>query len=326
MPYLDRRPMLRLLAASTLAVTAAWGTAPAQAEISGLEIIAPANPGSGYDQAARAMQQALQEGGLASGVQVVNIPGAGGTVGLAQFVSGKKRSPTILVTAFSMVGAIITNKSPVTLDAVDPLALLVREYGILTVPANSDIKTMADLVAKLQADPSQVAWGLGSSGGVDHVLAGQIMKAVGADPSKLKGIHYAAGGEQVAAALGGHVTVSIGGVSEFAPQVQAGQLRALGVSSPERLNTVDAPTLKEQGVDVTLGTWRGVMAHPKMRDADKKELAETIAAMVKTKSWQDSLAKFGWIDAYQPADEFATLLKEQEALISASLKDLGLAS
>ena len=282
MPYLDRRPMLRLLAASTLAVTAAWGTAPAQAEISGLEIIAPANPGSGYDQAARAMQQALQEGGLASGVQVVNIPGAGGTVGLAQFVSGKKRSPTILVTAFSMVGAIITNKSPVTLDAADPLALLVREYGILTVPANSDIKTMADLVAKLKADPSQVAWGLGSSGGVDHVLAGQIMKAVGADPAKLKGIHYAAGGEQVAAVLGGHVTVSIGGVSEFAPQVQAGQLRAFGVSSPERLKTVDAPTLKEQGVDVTLGTWRGVMAHPKMRDADKKELAETIAAMVKT--------------------------------------------
>ena len=230
MPLLHRRFAVRLLAAT--AVIAVWpgASAPAHAEMKGLEIIAPANPGSGYDQAARAMQQALQESGLASGVQVVNIPGAGGTVGLAQFVSGKKRTPTILVTAFSMVGAIITNKSPVGLDAADPLALLVREYGILTVPADSDIKSMADLVAKLKADPSQVAWGLGSSGGVDHVLAGQIMKAVGADPTKLKGVHYAAGGEQVAATLGGHVTVSVGGVSEFAPQVAAGQLRALGVS------------------------------------------------------------------------------------------------
>jgi putative tricarboxylic transport membrane protein len=259
-------------------------------------------------------------------VQVTNIPGAGGTVGLAQFVSAKKRNPALMVTAFSMVGAIITNKSPVTLDAAEPLALLVREYGLLTVPVGSDIKTMQDLVARLKADPGQVAWGLGSSGGVDHVLAGRIMKAVGVDPGKLKGIHYAAGGEQVAATLGGHVTVSVGGVSEFGPQVQAGQLRAIGVSSPERLSTVVASTLKEQGVDVELGTWRGVMAHPQMRAADKKALAEAVAAMVKTPAWQDTLAKFGWIDSYQPAEKFGPFLKEQEGLIKSSLKDLGLAS
>ena len=201
--------------------------------------------------------------GLASGVQVVNIPGAGGTVGLAQFVSGKKRSPTMLVTAFSMVGAIITNKAPVSLDNADPLALLVREYGILTVPANSDIKSMADLVAKLKADPSQVAWGLGSSGGVDHVLAGQIMKAVGVEPAKLKAAHYAAGGEQVAAILGGHVTVAVGGVSEFGPQVQAGAAPGDRASPrPSGCRRWTRRRSKEQGVDVTLGTWRGVMAHP----------------------------------------------------------------
>ena len=326
MPPLHRRSVLRPLAAATFAAAVAWGAAPAQAEIKGLEIIAPANPGSGYDQAARAMQEALEKEGLASGVQVVNIPGAGGTVGLAQFVSAKKRSPSILVTAFSMVGAIISNKPPVTLDDADPLALLVREYGVLTVPAASDIKTMADLVAKLKADPGQVAWALGSSGGVDHVLAGQIMKAIGIEPAKLKAAHYSAGGEQVATVLGGHVTVAVGGVSEFGPQVQSGALRAIAVSSPERLSTVDAPTLKEQGVDVELGTWRGVMAHPKMRAADKEALAEAIAAMVKTPTWQDTLVKFGWIDAYQPADQFRALLEEQHELIGTALRDLGLAS
>jgi putative tricarboxylic transport membrane protein len=324
--HLHRRPVLRLLAAMGLAVAAAWGTAPAHAEINGLEIIAPANPGSGYDQAARAMQQALEQEGLASGVQVVNIPGAGGTVGLAQFVSGKKRSPTLMVTAFSMVGAIITNKAPVSLDNADPLALLVREYGILTVPANSDIKSMADLVAKLKADPSSVSWGLGSSGGVDHVLAGQILKAIGIESTKLKAAHYAAGGEQVAAILGGHLTVAVGGVSEFGPQVEAGALRAIAVSSPERLPVVDAPTLKEQGVDVELGTWRGVMAHPQMRDADKKAVTEAIAAMVKTPTWQDTLTKFGWIASYEPADQFADFLKQQQDLIAGALRDLGLTS
>jgi putative tricarboxylic transport membrane protein len=326
MAPLDRRSVLRLLAATAFVAAAAWGSAPAQAEIKSLEIVAPANPGSGYDQMARAMQQTLEQEGLASGVQVVNIPGAGGTVGLAQFVSGKKRSPSLMVTAFSMMGAIITNKAPVTLDNADPLALLIREYGILTVPASSDIKTMADLVAKLKADPSQVAWGLGSSGGVDHVLAGQIMKAIGVEPAKLKAAHYAAGGEQVAAILGGHLTVSVGGVSEFAPQVKAGALRALAVSSPERLEAVDAPTLKEQGVDVELGTWRGVMAHPQMRAADKKAVTEAVAAMVKTPTWQSALAKFGWIDSYEPAEGFAAFLQQQQELISVALKDLGLTS
>jgi putative tricarboxylic transport membrane protein len=325
MPSFGRRSLARLLVAASL-VSLASAVAPAQAEVKGLEIIAPANPGSGYDQAARAMQQALQESGLASSVQVINIAGAGGTVGLAQFVSGKKRTPSIIVTAFSMVGAIITNKSPVTLANAEPLALLVREYGILTVPANSDIKSMQDLVAKLKADPGQVAWALGSSGGVDHVLAGQILKAIGVEPSKLKAAHYSAGGEQVAATLGGHVTVAVGGVSEFGPQVQAGQLRAIGVSSPERLATVDAPTLKEQGVDVELGTWRGVMAHPQMRPADKKAVAEAVAAMVKTPSWQNTLAKFGWIDSYEPAEQFGAFLKQQDELIGLALKDLGLAS
>jgi putative tricarboxylic transport membrane protein len=185
---------------------------------------------------------------------------------------------------------------------------------------------MQDLVAKLKADPGQVAWALGSSGGVDHVMAGQILKAIGVEPGKLKAAHYAAGGEQVAAILGGHVTVAVGGVSEFGPQVQAGALRAIGVSSPERLATVDAPTLKEQGVNVELGTWRGVMAHPQMRAADKKALAEAVAAMVKTPVWQSTLAKFGWIDSYEPAEKFGPFLKEQVDLIESSLKDLGLVS
>ena len=206
------------------------------------------------------------------------------------------------------------------------MALLVREYGVLTVPANSETKTVADLVSMLKADPSQVSWALGSSGGVDHVLAGQILKAVGVEPAKLKAAHYAAGGEQVAAILGGHVTVAVGGVSEFGPQIQAGALRAIAVSSPERLQALDAPTLKEQGVDVELGTWRGVMAPPKMRPADKEALAKAIAAMVKTPTWQETLTKFGWIDSYEPADEFAAFLKQQQELIGGALKDLGLTS
>ena len=298
---------------------------PVHAQIKGLEIVAPGNPGSGYDQAARSAQEALQSAKLASGVQVMNIPGAGGTIGLAQFVTGKKRAPSVLVVAFSLVGAIVTNKPPVTLDNAVPLARLIREWEVITVPANSDIKTMTDVVAKLKADSSSVSWALGFPGGIDHVLAGQIAKAVGVDPNKLKLVHYSGGGEQVAATLGGHVTVAVGGLPEFTPQVKAGQLRAIAVSSPERLPGVDTPTLKEQDVDVELGTWRGLMMHPQTSDADKKALTEAVAQMVNTPAWKDVVTRYGWIEAYQPAAEFGTFLKEQQTLIGAALRDLGAA-
>ena len=243
-----------------LAALVNLAAAPAQAEIKGLEIIAPANPGSGYDQTARAIQQALHQNGLAAGVQVVNIPGAGGTVGLAQFVSGKKPGPSLMMiaSAWWVPSSRTSRRSRSTTPTRWPCC---SANTLVVVPASSDIKTMADLVAKLKADPAAVAWGLGSSGGVDHVLAGQIMKAVGADPGKLKAVHYPgwrrAGGGDLGRPRHRRGRRRV----RFTSQVKAGELRAFAVSSPERLAAVDAPTLKEQGVDVELGTWRGVMAH-----------------------------------------------------------------
>ena len=142
---------MRKLAWALTLVLAGGATLPAGAQIQGLEIIAPANPGGGWDQTARAMQNALQEAGLASGIQVQNIPGAGGTIGLAQFVtSKKKRGDAILVGGLVMLGAILTNQSPVTLGEVTPLARLTGEYEALVVPADSPILTLQDLVDKLK--------------------------------------------------------------------------------------------------------------------------------------------------------------------------------
>ena len=130
---------------------------------------------------------------------------------------------------------------------------------MLVVPANSDIKSLADLTAKIKANPSSVTWAVGSAGGIDHLIAGQIMKAVSGDARKTNAINYAGGGEQIASIIGGHVTVGVGGIPEFATQVQSGKLRALAITSGERFEGLDVPTLKEQGVDVAYGTWRGLM-------------------------------------------------------------------
>lgn len=316
----------RALLASAVAGALALGAAPlAQAEVKGLEIIAPAGPGGGWDQTARAMQTALQEAGLASGVQVQNIAGAGGTIGLAQFVtSKKKKGDALLVGGLVMEGAILTNKAPVGLSDVTPLARLTGEYELVVVPADSPIQTMADLVAKLKSDPGAVSWGGGSTGGTDHILAGLIAKAAGVDASKVNYIAHSGGGEALASILGGHVTAGISGYEEFAPQIEAGKLKALAISSEERLPNVAVPTLKEQGLDVSLVNWRGVFAPPQIRDKDKAALAKAIEQMTQSPQWQETLAKRGWMNLYQNAEHFQAFLVEDQKKIAETLKQIGL--
>lgn len=296
---LSRRSFTFLMATATAAALS-FGATFAAAEVKGLDIIAPASPGSGYDQASRAMQQVLQENGLASRVQVKNVPGGGGTIGLAQFINDTRRGSSILTIGFTLAGAVILNASPVSLDDAIPLALLYREYEVVVVPANSDIKSMADLATKLKADPGAVAWGLGSAGGIDHINAGLIAKAVGVDPAEINAVHFAGGGEQIAAILGGHVAVGIGGLAEFGAQAEAGGIRVIGVSAPERVPGFDAPTLTEQGIDVALPTWRALMANPNMGEADVAALGDAIGQMVETPEWKAVLEQNSWQDSTSP--------------------------
>ena len=313
----------QLLAAAALSVSC-LAAVPAHAQVSGLEIIAPASPGGGWDQTARAMQAALEKAGLASGVQVLNVSGAGGTIGLAQFVTAKKRNPTLLIGGQIMQGAILTNKSPVTLDQVTPLARLTGEYTALVVPTDSPIQSLQDLIGKFKADPGSVSWGGGSAGGSDQILAGLIAKEVGVDPAKINYVATAGGGELMAQILGGHITVAMGGYNEFAPQIKDGKLRAVALSAPERLPDVATPTLKEQGVNLEFINWRGVFAKPGLKAAEKKQLEDMIAAVAASDEWKETLRQRGWLDLYQPAGDFAAYLKSEQTRVKATLEDIGL--
>src|SRR6188472_1097044 len=238
-----------------------WRSAIAAATVAGfvtsaaaqmeLKILAPAAPGGGWDQTARSMQQAFTQSGTAKSVQVTNVPGAGGSIGIAQLVNNSKGDGhQLMVMGYVMVGALLTNKSPVTLDQTTPIARLTAEYEALVVPADSPIKNAKDLAAAVKADPAKVTWAGGSAGGVDHIAAALFAKEVGADPTKINYIPFSGGGEALAAILGGKVTAGIAGYGEFESQIKAGKLRALAISSGKRLANADVPTLKEQGMDV----------------------------------------------------------------------------
>jgi putative tricarboxylic transport membrane protein len=315
-----------VIAASAAALLAVCAVAPpAAAQVQGLEIIVPAAPGGGWDQTGRAMQNALQEADLASGIQVVNIPGAGGTIGLAQFVSSKEGQGNALLTGgLVMLGAILTNQSPVTLEQVTPIARLTGEYEVIVVPASSEIQTLDDLIAQFKEDPQSVSWGGGSAGGTDHMLVGMIAKAAGVDSSGINYVPFAGGGEALASILGGHVTAGVSGYQEFAGQIDTGDLRALAISSAERLDGVDIPTLKEQGVDVELTNWRAVFAPPGISDEDKQALGDAVGKMVESEAWQNTLKDRAWLDLYLPPDEFAQFLEQDRQQVETVLKDIGL--
>jgi putative tricarboxylic transport membrane protein len=327
MTNLTRRQALKTGGAMAALAVAGSTLLPALAlAVDELTVIAPAAPGGGWDQTARSIQEVLQSSGIVKAVQVENVPGAGGTVGLAQFANSKGDASKLLVGGLVMVGAILTNKSPVTLKDVTPLARLTGEYEVVVVPAASELKSMGDLAAKLKADPGSVSWGGGSAGGTDHILCGLIAKAAGADVTKVNYIAFSGGGEALAAIVGGHVTAGVSGLGEFEQQIKAGELRALAISSPERLPGLDAPTLKEQGLDVELANWRGIFAAGELEAADRDALLGVIDQMAKSDGWKNILATRGWMDVYMAGDEFATYLTAEDERITTILKEIGLVS
>jgi len=308
-----------------LAAAAVLGFATSAMAQMELKIMAPAAPGGGWDQTARSMQQALSQSGIAKSAQVTNVPGAGGSIGIAQLVNNSKGDGNqLMVMGYVMVGALLTNKSPITLDQTTPIARLTTEYEAIVVPANSPIKDAKDLAAAIKADPSKVTWAGGSAGGVDHIAAALFAKAAGADPTKINYIPFSGGGEALAAILGGKVTAGISGYGEFESQVKAGKLRLIGLTSPTKTPNVDVPSIKEQGVDLEIANWRAVVAPPGISADQKKALTDVMDRLAKSKEWQDILKQKGWEDAYVSGDAFAKILAEEQGRTKEVLTAVGL--
>lgn len=314
-------------AGRAVAIAAAFAAAApvmAQAPME-LKIIAPAAPGGGWDGASRSLQQAMVAAGAAKSVQVVNVPGAGGTVGLAQFVNGAKGDGNqMMVMGITMLGAVLTNKSPVGLDSVTPIARLTADPLVVVVPASSPHKSIKDLAAAIKADTSKVVWAGGSAGGADHILAGLVAKAAGGDASKLNYVPFSGGGEALAEMLGGRVAAGVSGYGEFESMIKSGKLRALAIASGNRIPGVEVPTLKEQGLDVELVNWRGIVAAPGITPEQRNALSAAVEKTVKSPEWAKILKARGWDDAYLPGDQFTAFMKADQARVKDILSSIGL--
>jgi putative tricarboxylic transport membrane protein len=290
-----------------------------------LKMMIPANPGGGWDQTGRNLAAAMQSAKLVSSVQFDNKGGAGGTIGLAQFLNSAKGDPNaVMIGGMVMVGAIYLENSPVNLTMVTPLARLTGEYEIIVVPSSSPHKTMADLVKAFKANPGSISWGGGSAGGTDHILAGLIAKATGVDAAKVNYVPFKGGGEAIAAIVGGHVTAGVSGIGEFSEQIKGGRMRALAVSSSARVEGFS--TLKEQGIDVELANWRGIFGAPGITTAQRDALIKIVHGATESTLWKTTAEKLGWSPIYLAGDPFKKFLDEDTKRVATIIDSLGIKS
>ncbi len=291
-----------------------------------ITLLAPANPGGGWDQTARQIQQVWTETGiLGVPTEVVNRGGAGGTIGLADLVSRQRNNPYMLmVFGQVMVGATRTNNSAVSIDDTVPLARLLNEYEIVAVPADSPYQTLQELIQDFVRNPGQISWAGGSAGGIDHILVGLLAQAAGVDPGEINYIAYSGGGEAAVAVMGGHVVAGVSGLGEWRAHVESGRMRLLAISSAERVEGHDTPTIRESGLDVVIANWRGVTASPGTDQETRDWLIQALTRMRVSPAWEDILVANDWQDSFLTGAAFEEFLNEEAGTVEVILRAIGL--
>ena len=315
----------RLVLCLTLLLTFQFATpALAQPAYPHLRIFVPANPGGGWDVNARAMQPALHATGRVKTSSVENVPGAGGTIGLARFVSAERgNSDVVMLSGLTMLGAIMTYGSILTLADVTPIARVISEYEVVVVPTQSSFRSLDDVVRAFTANPESIAWGGGSAGGCEQMLAWLMAEAVGVDPRRVNYVAFAGNGESIPAILGGQVSVGLSPLAAIAPHIEAGLVRVLGVSSAERVPTLDVPTLREQGLDVELENWKALFAPPGVTESERRRLEASVVALAESDVWRRALQRYRWNDRLLTGPALLAFIQAEEARLRAITRKIG---
>lgn len=327
-PHRRRTALATLVVVLLAALSACAGVTAGSDDPSNrrLRMMIPNSPGGGYDLTGRSAAKVMEDDELTGRFEITNIEGASGTLAMQRLLNEEGSDDLVMTMGLGVVGAVYTNKSDATVDRATAIARLVEEQEGILVPADSPFETVQDLVDAWTADPDSVVVGGGSSpGGPDHLFPMQLADTLGIDPVDVTYVAYDGGGPLTTALLGSKIDVGMSGLGEFEGQIEDGSLRVLAVSGEERLPTVDAPTLTEEGVDLVFTNWRGVLAPPGIDEETKQYLIDLFTEMHGTPEWEEALERNGWSDNFATGDEFEEFLVEQDTRVADTLKELGLA-
>ncbi|MEL6451203.1 MAG: tripartite tricarboxylate transporter substrate-binding protein [Pseudomonadota bacterium] len=324
---MGRRALMAAAAAFTFAGTFAG---PALADghqvVDSIHFLIPGGAGGGWDGTARGTGEALTGAGLVGSASYENMSGGGGGKAIGFLIeNADSNHGTLMVNSTPIVIRSLTGVFPHNFRDLTLVSGTIGDYAALVVSADSDLNSMADLLAAYDADPSDTAIGGGSvPGGMDHLVAAMVMEAAGKDALGVKYIPYDAGGTAMAALLSGEIKALSTGFSEAVALAQAGEVKILGVTSDARVDAyADAPTMMEQGIDTTFVNWRGFFGAPGLPAEQLAAYQDAIAKMYDTPEWEEVRARNGWVNIHNSGDDFKTFLENQEQVIGDLMKKLG---
>lgn len=290
-----------------------------------IKLLIPANPGGGWDLTGRALGEALVSSGQAASISYENRGGAAGAIGLAQFANAYGGDPhALMVMGAVMLGGIITGKPPVGLSKVRPIARLTNEYNVFVLPTQSPFASMREVLVQFRNDPRSIKWGGGSRGSTEHVAVHMLARALGVDARRINYVPFRGGGEAAAALMAGYLSVGGSGLSEFLPHITSNRMRAVALTSPERLPGLDVPTLREMGQDVVIGNWRGVCAPIGLTAEQRLALIERVRLALASPSWNASLAQHRWMSEPLLGEPFEAFVAAEFESMRAVLVKAGL--
>ena len=320
------RLALAAIAAFTLAFSVSNTALAADKVLDKVHFLIPGGAGGGWDGTARGTGEALTKSGIAGSASYENMSGGGGGKAIGFLIeNAASNHGTMMVNSTPIIIRSLTGRFPHNFRDLTMIAGTIGDYQALITGKNSPYKNFADVVAAYKKDPKKVSVGGGSvPGSLDHLVAAMAFQAAGADPTKVKYIPYDAGGKLNAAILSGEVAAGSTGFSEAVALAKAGEMRILAVTSPERVPAFkDAPTLKEQGFDVTFVNWRGFFGAPGLPEEKADQYRKALAAMYATPEWKAVRDRNGWVDIHNPGDKFTAFLENQEKVIKTLMQQLG---
>ena len=289
---------------------------------SSMTVIAPAAAGGGWDTVAREIQQAQRANGIVNNTQVVNVPGAGGTIALGNLEILEGKANNLMVGGTGQLAAPLQYDSATTYADVNPLAVVVEEYDVVVVPGDSPYTSLKELTDAWAKNPGKVPWTGGGS--FDQLVVTEMAISAGVSPKEMIYVSSDGGGESTQALLNGTAAAAASGYPDSIDQIESGRLRALAIVAKDPVAGVDIPTTVEQGLDVTLANWRLLVAPGGITDAEKSELESIVRETIATPQWREAIERYNWNENVVTGDELATFLDEEKTRIQGLYKELGL--
>lgn len=293
------------------------------------ECIAPANPGGGWDFTCRQIGKIMYDiKAVDEPIQVTNMAGAGGGLAYSTVVNERNTDPDLIVAASSATTTRLAQNAygGATADQVRFVGAIGADPGVIVVDADSEFKSLSDLVDAIKADPGSVAFAGGSAvGGFDHLKPLMILQRAGfTDITKIKYIGVDGGADAITQTIGGFTQAMTGDMSEVVGFLKSGEVRVLAVLTEERVpGFEDIPTAREQGFDVVAVNWRGLYIPKGVSDEVFETWADRLAKVAASDEWKQTMADNGLAPFTKVGGDFQSYVDDLVAEVKQLSKDIG---